>query len=123
MIQDHLHRPYEFGIRHYAAPIKYDARKFMERNLDKIPTDLMRCACQSTNPLIREEFQRLSSALEVPKSSGPKKRSEATKHLVVTKFKHQLTSLMGLIEKSRTREFVKKLYHLLRTSLVANICA
>ena len=21
MIQDHLHRPYEFGIQHYAAPI------------------------------------------------------------------------------------------------------
>lgn len=38
-----------------------------------------------------------------PKSGGPKKRSEATKHLVVTKFKHQLTSLMSLIEKSRTR--------------------
>ena len=30
-------------------------------------------------------------------------RSEATKHFVFTKFKHQLTSLMSLIEKSRTR--------------------
>mmetsp|Transcript_24599 Transcript_24599/g.53004 ORF Transcript_24599/g.53004 Transcript_24599/m.53004 type:complete len:1710 (-) Transcript_24599:57-5186(-) len=103
MIQDHLHRPYEFGIRHYAAPIKYDARRFIESNLDKIPTDLLKCACQSTNPLIQEEFQRLSSALEAPKSGGLKKRSEATKHLVVTKFKHQLTSLMSLIENSRTR--------------------
>ena len=104
MIQDHLHRPYEFGIRHYAAPIKYDARKFIEKNLDKIPADLLKCACQSTNKLIRDEFQRLSSKLETPKSSlGPKKRSEATKHLVVTKFKQQLTSLMSLIETSRTR--------------------
>lgn len=30
-------------------------------------------------------------------------RSEATKHFVFTKFKHQLTSLMSLIENSRTR--------------------
>ena len=103
MIQDHLHRPYEFGIRHYAAPIKYDARRFIERNLDKIPNDLLKCACKSTNPLIREEFQQLSSILEAPKSGGPKKRSESTKHLVVTKFKQQLTSLMSLIEESRTR--------------------
>ena len=104
MIQDHLHRPYEFGIRHYASPIKYDARMFIERNLDKIPNDLLKCACKSTNPLIQEEFQTLSSALEAPKvGGGPKKRSEATKHLVVTKFKQQLTSLMSLIELSRTR--------------------
>ena len=103
IIQDHLHRPYEFGIRHYAAPIKYDARKFIERNLDKIPADLLKCACKSTNPLIREEFLQLSSKLETPNSGAPKKRSEATKNLVITKFKHQLTSLMSLIEKSRTR--------------------
>eukprot|EP00581_Thalassiosira_minuscula_P009908 CAMPEP_0183708778 /NCGR_PEP_ID=MMETSP0737-20130205/4981_1 /TAXON_ID=385413 /ORGANISM="Thalassiosira miniscula, Strain CCMP1093" /LENGTH=1321 /DNA_ID=CAMNT_0025936715 /DNA_START=22 /DNA_END=3987 /DNA_ORIENTATION=- len=104
MMQNPLHRPYEFGIRHYAAPIKYDARMFIERNLDKIPIDLLKCACQSTNPLIREEFQQMSNKLlEVPKPGGLKKRSEATKHLVLTKFKTQLTSLMSLIEKSRTR--------------------
>ena len=104
MIQNHLHRPYEFGIRHYAAPIKYDARMFIERNLDKIPADLLKCACQSNNTLIREEFKRLASTLEAPtSSSSPKKRSEATKHLVVTKFKHQLTSLMSLMKESRTR--------------------
>mmetsp|Transcript_30439 Transcript_30439/g.61074 ORF Transcript_30439/g.61074 Transcript_30439/m.61074 type:complete len:1725 (+) Transcript_30439:85-5259(+) len=103
LIQNPLHRNYEFAVRHYAAPIKYDARKFIERNLDKIPADLLKCACKSTNPLIREEFQQLSSKLEAPKSAGPKKRSEATKHFVVTKFKHQLTSLMSLIEDSRTR--------------------
>eukprot|EP00578_Thalassiosira_sp_NH16_P027413 CAMPEP_0181092850 /NCGR_PEP_ID=MMETSP1071-20121207/9132_1 /TAXON_ID=35127 /ORGANISM="Thalassiosira sp., Strain NH16" /LENGTH=1679 /DNA_ID=CAMNT_0023175045 /DNA_START=150 /DNA_END=5185 /DNA_ORIENTATION=+ len=104
MIQNHLHRPYEFGIRHYAAPIKYDARMFIERNLDKIPADLLKCACQSNNTLIREEFKRLASTLEAPTSSfSPKKRSEATKHLVVTKFKHQLTSLMSLMKESRTR--------------------
>ena len=74
-----------------------------ERNLDKIPADLLKCACRSTNPLIREEFQQLSSRLEAPKSGGPKKRSEATKHFVVTKFRQQLTSLMSLIEESRTR--------------------
>jgi myosin heavy subunit len=103
MIQDHLHRPYEFGIRHYAAPIKYDARRFIERNLDKIPVDLLNCACRSTNPIIREGFLRMSSALIAPNSKGPSMRSEASKHFVFTKFKHQLTSLMTVIEKSRTR--------------------
>jgi myosin-5 len=104
MIQDHLHRPYEFGIRHYAAPITYDARQFIEKNLDRIPPDLLKSACKSTNPLLREEFLRLSTVLEAPsKSGGLKMRSETTKHLVFSKFKHQLTSLMSLIEKSRTR--------------------
>lgn len=103
IIQDHLHRPYEFGIRHYAAPIKYDARRFIERNLDKIPIDLLNCACRSTNPLIREEFLQLSATLADPKSKGPSMRSDASKHFVFTKFKHQLTSLMTAIEKSRTR--------------------
>jgi len=104
MIQDHLHRPYEFGIWHYAAPIKYDARMFIERNRDNIPADLLKCAVASTNPLIREQFQQLSMKLQASKPSGGlKKRSEVTKHLVVTKFKQQLTSLMSLIETSRTR--------------------
>ncbi|KAL7470374.1 hypothetical protein ACHAXS_010605 [Conticribra weissflogii] len=103
LIQDNLHRPYEFGIRHYAAPIKYDARKFIERNLDKIPNDLLKCACHSANPLMREEFQRLSDALKEGQSTGLKKRSAATKHLVATKFRSQLTSLMSIIEESRTR--------------------
>jgi myosin heavy subunit len=103
LIQNPLHRNYEFAVRHYAAPIKYDARKFIERNLDKIPSLLLQCACKSTNPLIREEFQQLSSNLEASKSGGPKKRSEATKHFVLTKFKQQLSSLMSLIEESRTR--------------------
>ena len=104
IIQDHLHRPYEFGIRHYAAPITYDARQFIERNLDRIPPDLLKCACKSTNPLIREEFLHLSSLHEAPsKSGGLKLRSETTKHLVLSKFKNQLLSLMSLVEKSRTR--------------------
>lgn len=103
LLQNPLHRNYEFAVRHYAAPIKYDARKFIERNLDKIPADLLKCACKSTNPLIQQEFQQLSAKLEPTKSGGPKKRSEATKHFVVTKFRQQLTSLMSLIEDSRTR--------------------
>ena len=104
MIQDHLHRPYEFGIRHYAAPITYDARRFIERNLDRIPPDLLKCACKSTNSLIREEFLHLSTLLEAPSTAGNlKMRSETTKHLVFSKFRHQLSSLMSLIEKSRTR--------------------
>lgn len=103
LIQDPLHRPYEFGIRHYAAPVKYDARMMMERNMDKIPADLMKCACASTNQLIREEFQQLAASLEESKTGGLKKRSAATKHFVFTKFRQQLTSLMSLIEESRTR--------------------
>ncbi|KAL9191102.1 hypothetical protein ACHAXT_000808 [Thalassiosira profunda] len=103
LITDPRHRPYEFGIRHYAAPITYDARRFMERNLDKIPKDLLECACQSTNSVIREEFQRLQSLPGTPQAGGLKKRSAATKNFVVSKFRKQLTSLMSLIEESRTR--------------------
>jgi myosin heavy subunit len=83
---------------------QYDARQFIERNLDKIPVDLLSCARQSTNPFIRDQFNLLVSKTEGSKSAPVlKKRSEATKDLVTSKFKTQLTSLMTLIEKSRTR--------------------
>lgn len=104
LIQDKLHYPYEFAIRHYAAPIKYDARHFIDRNLDKIPIDLLSCASKSTNPFICDQFTQLLTKLEGSKNtSALKKRSEVTKDLVTSKFKGQLTSLMNLIEKSRTR--------------------
>ncbi|KAL7508418.1 hypothetical protein ACHAXN_005483 [Cyclotella atomus] len=104
LLQDKLHYPYEFAVHHYAAPIKYDARQFIERNLDKIPTDLLSCARKSTNPFIRDQFNQLLMKTEGSKNTSVhKKRSEATKDLVTSKFKGQLTSLMTLIEKSRTR--------------------
>ena len=83
---------------------QYDARQFIERNLDKIPTDLISCASKSTNSFIRDQFFLLLAKTDGPKSTSVlKKRSEVTKDLVTSKFKGQLQSLMTLISNSRTR--------------------
>jgi myosin-5 len=63
----------------------------------------MTVASRSKNPFISDQFQLLMDNEAGSKNTTVKKRSEATKNLVTSKFRGQLTSLMTLIETSRTR--------------------
>mmetsp|Transcript_22724 Transcript_22724/g.30071 ORF Transcript_22724/g.30071 Transcript_22724/m.30071 type:complete len:1523 (-) Transcript_22724:252-4820(-) len=102
LIQERLHRPFEFAVRHFAGIVKYDARKFIESNMDKIPQDLLECAAKTTNPLIRDGIKIHLDATK-DSSQGVRKRSAATSHMVLTKFRKQLNNLMKEIESTRTR--------------------
>ncbi len=105
MIDKKLHRKTEFGIRHFAGPVTYDATKFVERNMDKLPEDLIHCVSQSTNELISTEFLGI---LEDAKSSirleanSPGKRKTKSK-TVIQKFRLQLKGLMDNIHDTTTR--------------------
>ena len=112
LIDEKLHRKTEFGIRHFAGPVTYNASKFVERNTDKLPEDLLRCATQSTNDLIRQEFkaliERASDKHEPPSTPGavkksPVRRKKATNRTVLEKFRYQLRSLMNSMENTTTR--------------------
>uniref|UniRef100_A0A7S4I1U7 Myosin motor domain-containing protein n=2 Tax=Odontella aurita TaxID=265563 RepID=A0A7S4I1U7_9STRA len=56
LVQDNFFRDYEFGIKHYAGPVVYDATNFVLKNMDNIPTDLAECAIKCTNDIIRKEL-------------------------------------------------------------------
>ena len=101
LLDEKLHRRTEFGVRHYAGPVTYDSTKFVERNTDKLPDGLMYCAAKSTNPLIREGFERLIAFHEESESS--KDRRKKKHRTVLEKFRVQLKSLMANMEGTTTR--------------------
>eukprot|EP00978_Attheya_sp_CCMP212_P014677 scaffold37517_cov46-Attheya_sp.AAC.1 len=74
LIQEKLHKPTEFGINHFAGPVIYNAEGFVVRNTNKLPNDLMACACLSTNELIRAEFNALAEAVQKSKNMSVRKR-------------------------------------------------
>ena len=99
---DKFHRDYEFEIKHYAGRVKYDANTFVQKNMDTIPSDLLDCACKSSNQMISEELQKAQDARMTPSSSG-RRRGNLVSQTVSSKFRTQLKSLMDTIGKTRTR--------------------
>eukprot|EP00592_Proboscia_alata_P008371 CAMPEP_0194358204 /NCGR_PEP_ID=MMETSP0174-20130528/5497_1 /TAXON_ID=216777 /ORGANISM="Proboscia alata, Strain PI-D3" /LENGTH=1339 /DNA_ID=CAMNT_0039128457 /DNA_START=62 /DNA_END=4081 /DNA_ORIENTATION=+ len=98
LIVDRLHRPTEFAIEHYAGAVKYDASNFVQKNTDLLPTDLINCACKSSNELINTELKAAADAR--PNIGGGRKKSIQT---VGEKFKAALSVLMANISKTKTR--------------------
>jgi myosin heavy subunit len=104
IIDEKLHRKTEFGIRHFAGPVKYDATKFVERNMDSLPNDLIECISQCSNEIISREFKLLLSASNSSKGGvlSPGRRKVASKS-VIQKFRIQLQHLMSNIQSTTTR--------------------
>jgi len=100
LIQGKLDRPNEFAIQHYAGPVKYDASNFIQKNMDNLPLDLLKCAVESTNPIISTELRAVLDAKEAAASAKGAKKSSLT---IVSKFKRQLNHLMENVSKTRTR--------------------
>lgn len=86
-----LFAPHEFSINHSAGAVKYDARGFVDKNMDSLPTDLLNIVCLSSNKLISTEFKKLSEEANTKK--GSKKANT-----VVSKFKTQIQQLVQSIE-------------------------
>jgi myosin heavy subunit len=99
-IDEKLHQKTEFGIRHFAGPVMYDANKFVARNMDKLPDGLVECAKKSTNALIRTQFE--ASLVLSSQTSFSKRGSVRRDRFVLEKFQTQLRNLMGVFEESRT---------------------
>jgi myosin-5 len=95
LVQNPLHTSTQFAIIHYAAEVVYDATQFVKKNTDILPQDLVDCASQSTNSLIRENFKE-----DTVESTTAKGRSKLS---VSSKFRSQLTSLMKCISETKTR--------------------
>lgn len=100
---------WEFGIKHYAGEVTYDANNFVTKNMDTLPEDLNYCRKKSTNTIVSAEIIRNvgSSRPRTPASAKRpnllKKKSSIGSATVWTKFKTQLGELMANIGETRTR--------------------
>lgn len=100
---------WEFGIRHYAGEVIYDANNFVTKNMDTLPADVHNCRKMSTNSVVSAEIVRNvgSSRPKTPSSSKRpallKKKSSIASATVWTKFKSQLGELMANIGETRSR--------------------
>lgn len=83
---------HEFGIQHFAGPVRYDATQFVMKNMDDLSPSVIECGCQSSNELIRAAFQKMI-----------KKKSSVKAATVWGKFNAQMNVLMSDIKKTDTR--------------------
>ncbi|CAB9501494.1 Unconventional myosin [Seminavis robusta] len=102
LVNEKLYSKLEFGIRHFAGPVTYDATRFVDRNMDRVSEDLLYCAARSTNNLIRNELQRSSRKLAVKSRMDESGRNTATMTLI-EKFSMELRDLLLEIEGTQTR--------------------
>lgn len=116
LFKDRFFQDYEFGVKHYAGTVTYDANNFVTKNMDALPSDLTDCKKLSTNMIVKEDVTRVvgsQSKLKVPANTavgrgvagrlGLRKGSSLNSDTVWTKFKTQLGELMENITKTRTR--------------------
>ena len=101
---------YEFGVKHYAGTVTYDANNFVTKNMDTLPSDLTDCKKLSTNMIVKTDVTRVvgnkpaaARAGRAAGRPGVRKGSSLNSDTVWTKFKTQLGELMQNITKTRTR--------------------
>ncbi len=96
-------RDLHFTINHFAGPVQYASERFVEKNIDELPSDILMMLQHSLNSI-------LSSSPSEPCSSNTSYQTPAKRHSVVSvntparksnhpsvshQFKHQLNDLMA----------------------------
>uniref|UniRef100_A0A7S1Z8S8 Myosin motor domain-containing protein n=1 Tax=Ditylum brightwellii TaxID=49249 RepID=A0A7S1Z8S8_9STRA len=102
LVSRRLDWPYEFGIKHYATIVTYDARNFVSRNNDQLPKDLLECACKCTNDIVRSRFESIATE-KAKESTGIRRKKGATSVTTCTKFRNQIMGLMSDLLNTRVR--------------------
>ncbi len=84
----------QFGIRHFAGVVDYDATSFVEKNRDTLPDDVRAIAGKSTNDIIR----RAASSSSQRKST---RKGSLVAASLWTKFEKQMRELFKSISETR----------------------
>jgi myosin heavy subunit len=115
LMKGRFFQDYEFGVKHYAGTVTYDANNFVTKNMDTLPSDLTECKKKSTNIIVKSDIARAVTSQLKPKAPkgpppkragrgiGGRKSSSLNSDTVWTKFRTQLGELMQKISQTRTR--------------------
>ena len=103
LVQNKLATPEEFGIKHYAGDVTYDASNFIVRNKDALADDLVTTACKCNNPLISIMATRMVTGGQGKKSVIGQQRGWMVADTVLNKFQTQLKELFESLELTKTR--------------------
>jgi myosin heavy subunit len=109
LINKKLFRNSEFGVKHFAGPVVYDANGFVTKNTDTLPLDLLECAKKCSNDIVRLlndaglNSKSSKSPSKTPSRRLIRKSSSIVAETVWTKFRNQLVSLMDNLGRTRTR--------------------
>ena len=99
IVHKHFKRK-EFCINHFAGPCTYNASTFVNRNMDKLPEELMTCFSKTTNNVIRKE---LLYVIQKQPQAGGKKRKQKANGTLLEKFSFELRDLLVTIESTDAR--------------------
>jgi len=86
----------QFGVRHYADSVVYEASDFVAQNTDSIPHDVLRCMANCTNDVIRMSCQGKGDLMR-------EKQNILMGETLWTKFRTQLDNLMDDIGNTTKR--------------------
>jgi len=112
LLKGRFFQDWEFGLKHYAGDVVYDANNFVSKNMDNLPADLTNCRKKSTNTIVSCEIKRnVTRTTGRPKTpvakkrggAGGRKKSSINSDTVWTKFRSQLGELMANIGETRSR--------------------
>lgn len=88
---------HNFGVKHYAGEVLYDARGILEKNRDTFRDDLLNLLRESRLDFIYDLFEHVSSRNNQDTLKGGSKHRKLT---VSLQFKDSLHSLMGTLSSS-----------------------
>ena len=105
LVKDNFFRDYQFGIKHYAGQVDYDATNFVSKNTDALPVDLAECSKKCTNDLVKAlgESKAAGKSAKANASARGRKSGGLAANTVWSKFRNQLGDLMKNIGETRTR--------------------
>jgi len=115
LLKGRFYRDWEFGLKHYAGDVVYDANNFVTKNMDSLPVDLTDCRKKSTNTIVSCDIVRnVARQTGRPKTPTAKRggraggrgggrKSSLNSATVWTKFRSQLGELMTNISETRSR--------------------
>ena len=105
LVKNRIFRDYQFGIKHYAGQVDYDATNFVSKNTDALPVDLAECSKKCTNDLVKAlgESKVAGKSAKANASARGRKSGGLAANTVWSKFRNQLGDLMKNIGETRTR--------------------
>ena len=105
LIRNKRFSKHQFGIKHYAGDVIYDANEFVKKNQDSTPKAMVDISSRSSNDLVatlmRESLASVAAATKGEKHA--RRGSTIAQNTLWSKFKVQLNELMKSLGKTNTR--------------------